>query len=302
VATDAIAQDHAGLRAAFAAWLRERQEALCAALEALDGGARFGRDAWERPGGGGGLTRVLEGGRLLEKAGVNFSDVDGELGEAFAARLPGTGRRFMACGLSIVLHPQSPLVPVTHANVRFIAHGDRAWFGGGADLTPAYLFDEDAAHFHATLRAACDRQDPAWYPRFKAACDGYFWLRHRGEARGVGGVFFEDPPAPLERQRALAQDLVEAFLPAWAPIAARRRGLPWGEREREWQELRRGRYVEYNLLHDRGTAFGLETGGRVESILMSLPPRVRWGYAREPAPGSEEARLVEVLRAPRDWA
>ena len=295
-------ETHADRRASFAAWLRAQQEALCTALEALDGGARFGRDAWERPGGGGGLTRVLEGGRLLEKAGVNFSDVDGQLSEAFAARLPGTGRAFMACGLSIVLHPVSPLVPVTHANVRFIAHGERAWFGGGADLTPAYLFDEDAAHFHAVLKAACDRLDPAWYPRFKEACDAYFFLRHRAEGRGVGGLFFEDPGGPLERQRSLAEGLVEAFLPAWAPIAERRRHLAYGEREREWQELRRGRYVEYNLLHDRGTAFGLETGGRVESILMSLPPQVRWGYAREPAPGSQEARLVEVLRAPRRWA
>jgi coproporphyrinogen III oxidase len=299
---EASVETNAGLRTSFSAWLRDQQEALCAALEALDGGARFGRDAWVRPGGGGGLTRVLEGGLLLERAGVSFSDVDGELSEAFAARLPGDGRSFVACGLSIVLHPVSPLVPITHANVRFIAHGAHAWFGGGADLTPAYLFEEDAAHFHRTLRAACDRHDPAWYPRFKEACDAYFFLRHRGEARGVGGIFFEDPGAPLPRQRALAEDLVAAFLPAWAPIAARRRALPYGDREREWQELRRGRYVEYNLLLDRGTAFGLETGGRAESILMSLPPRVRWAYAREPEPGSEEARLVEVLRAPRRWA
>jgi coproporphyrinogen III oxidase len=293
---------HAELRASFATWLRDRQEALCAALEALDGVGRFGRDPWERAGGGGNVTRVLEGGRLLEKAGVSFSDVEGELTEPFAARLPGSGRSFMACGLSIVLHPVSPLVPTTHCNVRFVAHGDRAWIGGGADLTPAYLFDEDAAHFHGTLKAACDRHDAAWYPRFKEACDSYFFLRHRGEARGVGGVFFEAPDVPLPEQRALAEGLVEAFLPAWGPIAERRRDLPFGEREREWQELRRGRYVEFNLLFDRGTAFGLETGGRVESILMSLPPRVRWGYAREPVPGSEEARLVEVLRSPRRWA
>jgi coproporphyrinogen III oxidase len=293
---------HAETRADFSAWLRDRQEAICAALEALDGGARFGRDAWERPGGGGGLTRVLEGGRLLEKAGVNFSDVEGELAEPFAARLPGTGRAFMACGLSIVLHPVSPFVPTTHANVRFIAHGDKAWFGGGADLTPYYLFDEDAAHYHATLRAACDPLDPAWYPRFKAHCDRYFHLPHRGEGRGVGGLFFEDPEAPLVAQRRLAEAVLDAFLPAWTPIAARRRERPWGEAERAWQEVRRGRYVEFNLLHDRGTTFGLQTGGRTESILMSLPPRVRWEYAREPAPGSQEARLLEVLRTPREWA
>jgi coproporphyrinogen III oxidase len=292
---------NAELRASFAAWLQGRQEALCAALEALDGAGRFGRDRWERPGGGGGITRVLEGGRLLEKAGVSFSDVGGALSEPLASRLPGTGPTFMACGLSVVLHPVSPLVPTTHCNVRFVARGDRAWFGGGADLTPAYLFDEDAAHFHAALRATCDRHDAAWYPRFKEACDAYFFLSHRGEARGVGGIFFEAPDASLAAQRSLAEGLVEAFLPAWSAIASRRRDLPFGEREREWQELRRGRYVEFNLLLDRGTAFGLETGGRVESILMSLPPRVRWAYAREPAPGSEEAQLLEVLRSPRRW-
>jgi len=292
----------AELHARFSAWLASRQESICRALEALDGGAPFGRDAWQRPGGGGGLTRVLEGGRLLEKAGVNFSDVSGELAEPFASRLPGSGRHFAACGLSIVLHPRSPWVPTTHANVRFIAHGDKAWFGGGADLTPSYLFDDDAAHYHRTLKAACDRHDPACYPRFKAACDRYFFLPHRGEGRGVGGLFFEDPSAPLEAQRTLAEDVLDAFLPAWVPIAERRRDRPFGERERAWQEFRRGRYVEFNLLHDRGTTFGLETGGRTESILMSLPPRVRWGYAHEPEPGSEEARLVEVLRHPRDWA
>jgi coproporphyrinogen III oxidase len=291
----------AGFHASFAAQLRASQETLCAALEALDGGGTFGRDAWERPGGGGGLTRVLEGGRLLEKAGVNFSDVSGELSEAFATRLPGSGRTFTACGLSLVLHPVNPYVPITHANVRFITHGDRAWFGGGADLTPAYLFDEDATHFHGTLKAVCDRHDPDWYRRFKDACDAYFFLRHRAEGRGIGGLFFEDPGGPLDRQRALADGLVEAVLPAWAPIAERRRHLTYGEREREWQELRRGRYVEYNLLYDRGTTFGLETGGRVESILMSLPPRVRWAYAREPVAGSDEARLLEVLRSPRRW-
>jgi coproporphyrinogen III oxidase len=291
----------AELHASFAARLRASQDTLCAELEALDGGGTFGRDAWERPGGGGGLTRVLEGGQLLEKAGVSFSDVSGELSEAFAKRLPGSGRTFTACGLSLVLHPVNPYVPITHANVRFITHGDRAWFGGGADMTPAYLFDEDAIHFHGTLKAACDRHDPDWYQRFKDACDTYFFLRHRGEGRGIGGLFFEDPGGSLERQRAMADGLVEAFLPAWAPIAERRRHLAYGEREREWQELRRGRYVEYNLLYDRGTTFGLETGGRVESILMSLPPRVRWAYAREPVAGSDEARLLEVLRSPRRW-
>jgi coproporphyrinogen III oxidase len=295
-------ESHEALRQDFAAFLRQQQEEICAALERLDGSARFGRDPWWRPGGGGGLTRILEGGTVLEKAGVNVSDVDGELSEPFAARLPGEGRAFLACGLSLVLHPASPLVPAVHANVRFIAHGSRAWFGGGTDLTPHYLFEEDAAHFHRTLRAVCDRRDPAWYPRFKAECDRYFFLRHRGEARGVGGIFFEDPGCDLPAQLAFAQDVIRAVLPAWLPIAERRRGHAFGDREREWQEIRRGRYVEFNLLYDRGTTFGLETGGRVESILMSLPPRVRWAYAREPEPASPEARLLEVIRAPREWA
>jgi coproporphyrinogen III oxidase len=293
---------HQALRSEFAGFLRGQQEEICAALERLDGPGRFGSDSWSRAGGGGGVTRILEDGAVLEKAGVNFSDVSGELSEAFAGRLPGDGRSFMACGLSLVIHPRSPLVPVVHANVRFIAHGQKAWFGGGSDLTPCYLFEEDAAHFHGTLRAACERQRPDWYPRFKETCDRYFFLRHRGEGRGVGGIFFEDPDAPLETQGALARDVIRAFLPAWLPIAERRRSLPFGEREREWQEIRRGRYVEFNLLYDRGTTFGLETGGRVESILMSLPPRVRWAYAREPSADSPEARLIEVLRAPRPWA
>jgi coproporphyrinogen III oxidase len=296
---------HQALREEFSGFLLAVQEEICSALERLDGSARFGRDAWQRRGGGGGgggVTRILEDGAVLEKAGVNFSDVGGELSEAFAARLPGEGRAFAACGLSLVIHPRSPLVPAVHANVRFIAHGPKAWFGGGSDLTPHYLFEDDAAHFHRTLRAACDRHDPAFYPRFKAECDRYFFLRHRGEGRGVGGVFFEDPGAALETQGALARDVIRAFLPSWLPIAERRRAQPFGERERAWQEIRRGRYVEFNLLYDRGTTFGLETGGRVESILMSLPPRVRWVYAREPEPGSPEARLLEALRAPRDWA
>lgn len=288
--------------AELAPFLRALQERLCAALERLDGAARFGADAWERPGGGGGLTRVLQDGAVLEKAGVAWSHVHGELSEAFARRLPGDGRAFAAAGLSVVLHPRSPMVPATHANFRFVAHGARAWFGGGSDLTPYYLFDEDAAHFHRTWRAACDRHDPALYPGFKAACDRYFYLPHRGEARGVGGIFFDGREGSLARDLSLVEGCAEAFLPAWLPLAERRRDAPHGERERTWQEIRRGRYVEFNLLHDRGTAFGLQTGGRTESVLMSLPPRVRWVYGHEPAPGTEEARLLAVLRHPRDWA
>lgn len=293
---------HEALRSAMSRLVRGLQEQLCAELERLDGRGRFSRDVWERPGGGGGLARVLEGGALLEKAGVNASEVHGDLDPVFASAMGGEGTGFAAVGLSVVLHPGSPWVPTAHMNVRLVVRGEKAWFGGGSDLTPCYLFEEDAAHFHRTLREVCDRRDPAWYPRFKAECDRYFFLRHRGEARGVGGIFFEDPGCDLPAQLAFARDVIGAVLPAWLPIAERRRGQPFGEREREWQEIRRGRYVEFNLLYDRGTSFGLETGGRVESILMSLPPRVRWAYAREPEPASPEARLLEVVRAPREWA
>jgi len=289
------------IRAELATFLSALQGEICGELERLDGAARFGRDPWERVGGGGGVTRILERGAVLEKAGVSFSHVHGELPEAFARRLPGEGRGFAAVGLSLVLHPRSPLVPTTHANFRFIEQGGKAWFGGGADLTPYYFFEEDVVHFHKTLKAACDRHDPSYYPTFKRACDRYFFLPHRGEARGVGGIFFENMGGDPGRELAFVKDCASSFLGAWLPIAERRRALPHGGAQRVWQEIRRGRYVEFNLLHDRGTIFGLETGGRTESILMSLPPTVRWVYDHRPAPGSDEARLVEVLRSPRDW-
>jgi coproporphyrinogen III oxidase len=286
---------------AFVGFVRGLQEDLCGALEALDGAARFGRDAWERPGGGGGVTRVLEGGPVLEKAVVSVSEVHGALEPAFAATLPGDGLAFEAAGLSVIVHPRSPLVPTTHANFRLLRRGATRWLGGGSDLTPYYLFEEDARAFHATFRAACDRHDPAFYPRMKRACDAYFFLPHRGERRGVGGIFFDGLDADA-KGLAFATDAARAFAAAWLPIARRRAGEPWGEAEREWQEIRRGRYVEFNLLHDRGTTFGLRTGGRVESILASMPPRVRFAYDHHPAPGSREARLVEVLTdEPRDW-
>lgn len=277
------------------------QKEICSALEAADGGARFREDVWFRAGGGGGKSRILEGGALFEKAGVNISSVHGELPEAFAKRLAGDGRWFQAAGISLVLHPNSPMVPTVHANLRFISQGTKSWFGGGADLTPYYLFDEDAAHFHRTLRAVCQRHDPSYYPRFKKNCDEYFWLRHRSESRGVGGLFFENMGGDLERELGFVQDCGRAFMPAYLPIVARRRSLPFTPDHKSWQEIRRGRYVEFNLLYDRGTVFGLETGGRAESILMSLPPRVRWPYDQRPSPGSEEARLLEVLRNPREW-
>ncbi len=283
------------------AFVEGLQQDICRAVEAEDGEGRFGDDCWERPGGGGGRTRVLEEGRVFEKGGVNVSGVWGELSEAFAQKLGGDGRDFFAAGVSLILHPRSPLVPTVHANFRFLQHGAKAWFGGGADLTPHYLFEEDAKHFHRTLRDVCEQHEIGSYARFKLACDRYFWLPHRAEARGVGGVFFEDTGRELEREFAFVQDCARAFLPAYLPIVARRKALPYTDAQRAWAELRRGRYVEFNLVQDRGTLFGLQTQGRVESILVSMPPRVRWSYDVQPAPGSEEARLVEVLRDPRGW-
>jgi coproporphyrinogen III oxidase len=280
------------------------QDAICSALEALDGGERFREDTWERPGGGGGRTRVLEGGRVFEKAGVNTSEVYGTI-PARLSGMPGDGDQFCATGISLVLHPGNPHVPTTHANFRYIERGSGHWFGGGADLTPYVLYEEDAVHFHRVLRAACDAHDPAFYPRFKEWCDAYFFLPHRGEARGVGGLFFDtiQPDATHDAEALFAwwRDLGEAFLGAYTPIVERRRELPFDEALRHWQLLRRGRYVEFNLLYDRGTKFGLETDGRAESILMSLPPLVRWDYAVEPPVGSPELRLLDSLRTPRAW-
>jgi coproporphyrinogen III oxidase len=285
----------------FAAAVRELQAEICAALEAADGGARFRVDAWDRPGGGGGRSAVLEDGAVLEKAGVNVSAVHGELPARLAGKVQGEGSAFAAAGLSIVVHPRSPHVPTAHANVRFIRRGDAAWFGGGADLTPHYLFEEDCRHFHAVLRDVCETHAPGSYARHKARADAYFFLPHRGEHRGVGGIFYEDLGGALPAELSFSVAVARSFLSAYLPIVARRKDLPASEAERRWQEIRRGRYVEFNLVHDRGTVFGLETGGRIESVLMSLPPRVRWVYDHHPVPGSREAALVEVLRRPREW-
>jgi coproporphyrinogen III oxidase len=289
------------LKEKMVAFTGSLQEEICGALERADGEGRFREDRWVREGGGGGSTRILEGGAVFEKAGVNTSAVFGELSQSFAERLAGEGREFFAAGISLVLHPGHPLVPTVHANLRFIVQGPKAWFGGGTDLTPYYLFEEDAVHFHRTLKQTCDRHDPAYYPRFKQTCDEYFYLKHRKECRGIGGLFFENIGGNLEREFDFVQDCGRSFLPAYLPIVERRKSMPHTPSQRDWQEIRRGRYVEFNLLYDRGTVFGLETGGRAESILMSLPPRVRWLYDFQPTPGSEEARLVEVLRHPRSW-
>lgn len=278
----------------------ELQERISRTLEEVDGAA-FREDVWSREGGGGGRTRVLEGGSVLEKAGVNFSSVAGNLPEEFAARIPhGEGTEFFATGISLVLHPRNPMAPTVHANFRYLEKGDAAWFGGGTDLTPCYPFEEDAVHFHRTLKSSCDRHDPEYYSRFKKWCDEYFFLKHRNETRGIGGVFFDYLRDDHDKNFAFVADLGGAFLDAYLPILRRRMQEPFGDRERQYQLYRRGRYVEFNLLYDRGTIFGLETKGRTESILMSLPPLARWMYDFKPEPDSREERALEFFK-PREW-
>ena len=285
-----------------AATFRNLQDRICAAVEAADGEARFAEDHWERPGGGGGRTRVLSGGAVFEKAGVGFSEVHGELTPEFAKQLPGDGQSFTATGVSLVFHPRNPHVPTVHLNVRMVVHGAKSWFGGGADLTPYYPVLEDVAHFHKTWKAVCDAHAPlADYAKFKAECDRYFYLPHRHENRGVGGIFFEYLDGD-DAGLAFAAAVGSAFWDSYGPIVSRRKFDAVSERERHFQEYRRGRYVEFNLLNDRGTIFGLKTNGRTESILMSLPPVVRYEYGFTPEPGSREEALTEYWLKPRDWA
>jgi coproporphyrinogen III oxidase len=272
------------------------QARIVAALEALDG-TSFGSDSWQRPEGGGGITRVLEEGRVFERGGVNLSRVHGrELPpSASAARPQLAGQPFEAMGVSLVLHPRNPYCPTVHLNVRFFSAGDTWWYGGGMDLTPYYGFENDARHFHATCKKAVGDH----YPRFKNWCDEYFHLKHRNEPRGIGGIFFDD--LADDSSFDLVKAVGDHFLDAYVPILERRKDLPYGEREREFQAYRRGRYVEFNLVYDRGTLFGLQSGGRTESILMSLPPRVAWRYDWKPEPGSPEAKLYSDFLRPRDW-
>jgi coproporphyrinogen III oxidase len=291
------------LRSRACHYFRALQDRISAALEQLDGRARFHEDAWQREGGGGGRTRVLAEGAVFEKAGVNFSDVHGQMSEEFARQVPGEGRDFTACGISLVLHPRSPMVPTVHANFRFLTKGERQWFGGGADLTPYYPYREDVVHFHKVWRRVCTRHaPPVDYAHMKKWCDEYFFLPHRGEARGVGGIFFDYLGGDGEALFDFVRDCGDNFLEAYLPVARRRKDEPYSDEQRAFQEYRRGRYVEFNLLYDRGTLFGLKTGGRVESILMSLPPRVRWEYDYHPAPESREAELYEIYLKPHDWA
>ena len=282
-------------------YFRDLQDRICAGLAEIDGG-EFREDVWQRPGGGGGRSRVLENGGVFEKAGVNFSLVHGSMSPEFAAQVPGEGLDFIATGISLVLHPRNPFVPTVHANFRFLTKGDKQWFGGGADLTPYYPFVEDAVHFHRTWKAVCDRHSaPVDHAKFKKWCDDYFFLPHRQEPRGIGGIFFDYLDGDFDALFAFVRDCGDHFLDAYAPIVRRRKDCPYGDNERCFQEYRRGRYVEFNLIYDRGTIFGLKTGGRIESILMSLPPLVRWIYDFHPTPGSREAELYEMLK-PRDWA
>jgi len=290
-------------------FLRSLQMRICASLEDVDRRETFRHDRWERPGGGGGESRVMVNGAVFEQAGVGFSHVFGEQmpPSATKSRPELAGKRFQAMGVSLVLHPQNPYVPTTHANFRFFTTEGGAgepvwWFGGGFDLTPYYPFYEDVLHWHRKARDACAPFGDDRYPRFKKWCDEYFFLKHRNETRGVGGLFFDDlNEAGFERSFAFTRAVADQFLPAYLPIVKARHKHKFGERQREFQLYRRGRYVEFNLIYDRGTLFGLQSGGRTESILMSLPPRVRWEYNWSPEPGTPEADLYENYLRPRDW-
>ncbi|HUR10492.1 MAG TPA: oxygen-dependent coproporphyrinogen oxidase [Flavitalea sp.] len=298
-------------RERFIQFTEALQVFICTALEEVDGQASFGEDAWERKEGGGGITRVLENGIVFEKAGVNTSSVHGELPTLMQQTLNVTGKRFFACGLSIVIHPVNPFVPTVHANWRYFELYDLddqridAWFGGGSDLTPYYIFEEDGKHFHETWKMALDEFGIEYYPLYKKQCDDYFVNRHRNnEARGIGGIFYDyvRPADENQEEKLLRFQFANgnAFLPSYLPIVKKRMQHPYTENEQLWQEIRRGRYAEFNLVHDRGTLFGLKTNGRTESILMSLPPRARWVYDHQPVPGSREEELLKYLQ-PRDW-
>lgn len=289
-------------RADIEEFYRGFQDRFAFGLEELDGDP-FVVDAWTREGGGGGETRILTGGPQIEKAAVNFSSVHGKTPPALSERMAAMGDEFYATGVSIISHPRNPYAPTFHANVRYFESADgTAWFGGGADLTPYYLFEEDAVHFHRVLADACSRHTVADYSAWKQACDEYFFLPHRGEARGVGGLFFDHLTEDLEGVWGFQQDLADHLLDAYLPVLRRRISTEYGERETEWHRIRRGRYVEFNLVWDRGTKFGLETGGRTESILASLPPHAAWAYDHRPAEGSPEAVLLSLLSGkPQQW-
>jgi coproporphyrinogen III oxidase len=293
-------------------YILDLQNRICASLEQLDGKATFAEDTWERPEGGGGKTRVISKGNIFEKGGVNTSIVFGDVTDAMRTQLKINGASWFACGLSLVIHPINPFVPTVHCNYRlFELYNENGevidrWFGGGTDLTPYYLFEDDAKHFHQAYKDACDEFDQSFYPKFKKECDNYFVNWHRNaERRGIGGIFY-DYQRPDEKQDVnfwmnFCQRCGNAFIEAYPPIVKKRKNTIYTEEHKYWQEIRRGRYVEFNLVHDRGTLFGLKTNGRIESILMSLPPTVRFEYNYQPQPGSEEDKLLQACLYPRDW-
>lgn len=295
----------------FYQYIQDLQNRITSKLESIDGKAKFKEDLWERPEGGGGRTRVIENGQVFEKGGVNISAVHGQLPETMQAYFGVKDANFFACGLSLVLHPKNPHVPTVHANWRYFEMYNKqgemvdSWFGGGQDLTPYYLYDEDAKHFHQTCKTACDKHNSNFYNEFKQKCDTYFWNSHRHEARGIGGLFFDYCKASDDMTMQDWYDFVTEvgnnFLMAYVPIVEKRKDLKYSEAQRHWQEIRRGRYVEFNLVHDKGTLFGLKTNGRIESILMSLPPHVQWVYDHHPEKGSDEEKLIEVLKHPKNW-
>lgn len=295
----------------FYAYIQQLQDTITSKLEKLDGKATFQEDLWKRAEGGGGRTRVIENGAIFEKGGVNISKVFGELPEALRKQFGVESGDFFACGLSLVLHPKNPFVPTVHANWRYFEMYDgqgnivTQWFGGGQDLTPYYVFEEDAVHFHTVCKEACDKHHPTFYPKFKETCDKYFWNTHRNEARGLGGLFFdylkETEDFSIQDRYNFVTEVGNSFLNSYVPIVEKRKDVEYTPQHKEWQEVRRGRYVEFNLVHDRGTLFGLKTNGRIESILMSLPPTVQWKYNHQPQKGTEEAKLLQVLAQPKNW-
>ncbi|MDH5412596.1 MAG: oxygen-dependent coproporphyrinogen oxidase [Flavobacteriaceae bacterium] len=295
----------------FYGYIENLQNTICSKLEEIDGKATFREDIWERLEGGGGRTRVIEDGLVFEKGGVNISAVHGALPKSMQAYFKVGEVDFFACGLSLVIHPKNPMVPTVHANWRYFEMYDKKgdivdqWFGGGQDLTPYYLFEEDAKHFHQVCKKACDKHNDDFYLDFKNKCDAYFWNAHRNEARGIGGLFFDYCKA-TERMTMddwfnFVTEVGNSFLEAYVPIVEHRKDMPYASSHKNWQEIRRGRYVEFNLVHDKGTLFGLKTNGRIESILMSLPPKVQWVYDHHPKKGTEEEELIEVLKNPKDW-
>ena len=299
------------MKDAFYNYIKILQDNITQLLGKIDGKIDFKEDLWERPQGGGGRTRILENGNVIEKAGVNISAVYGPLPESMQSYFNVEKVNFFACGLSLVIHPVNPMAPTVHANWRYFEMYDKTgticdqWFGGGLDLTPYYLFEEDVKHFHQTCKKVCDKYHPDYYSNFKKKCDSYFFNTHRNEARGVGGIFFDylkkTDTFTLENHFKFVTAVGDSFENAYVPILKKRKDLNYTIAQRRWQEIRRGRYVEFNLIHDKGTIFGLQTNGRIESILMSLPPKVQWKYDYYPEPNSKEARLLKVLKTPQDW-